>query len=370
MTQHPPEARPEPRPEPRTPPMRPAPGPALPPPPPSRLLPIALLLLAAALLPFFAAGSHAFALGSRIAVFALLAGSYDLVLGYTGIVSFAHAAFFGFGAYGVAIALNGEASFPALLLGALGGIGVAGGFAFLLTLLSLRVETLFFAMLTLAFGRLAQIVAEEWREVTGGTDGLTFRLPAPLGPADRLWGVDLLSGRHLTLLLLAGVAIGAFFLLDRLVRSPLGSVLAAIRDNPRRARALGYSPLLFRSLASVIAAMAAALAGAMQAVALRYVNPDVALSFALMIDVLLMGVIGGLGTLIGPVIGAIVLVFMEDGLEPLLAWLAPLMAAVPGAGALFSPERWLFWLGAAFVLIVYLAPEGLSGLARRRGGAG
>lgn len=337
---------------------------AAPPPPPSRLPAIALILIAAALAPLLIAGPHALALASRIVVFALLAGSYDIVLGYTGIVSFAHSAFFGLGAYGVAIALTRSGGFAALTAGALAGVGLASLLAGILTLLSLRVEAVFFAMLTLAFGRLMQILAEEWREVTGGTDGLSLSLPAPLRPADMAGGV--IPGPTLTLWLITAVALAVLLLLDRLVRSPLGSVLAAIRDNPRRARALGYSPLLFRTIASVIAAMAAALAGALFALSLRYVDPDVTLSFSLMVDVLLMGVIGGLGTLIGPVIGAVVLVFMEDGLEPLLARLGPHLAGMPGLQALFAPERWLFWLGLLFVLIVYLAPAGLFGLWRGR----
>jgi|BEDMetMinimDraft_2_1075160.scaffolds.fasta_scaffold02330_2 branched-chain amino acid transport system permease protein len=333
----------------------------LPLPPRSRLPLITLILLAAVLAPLFFPGPHALALGTRIVAFALLAGSYDIVLGYTGIVSFAHSAFFGLGAYGAAIALGGSPSVPAFLGGTLGGMAAAGGFAALLTLFSLRVEAVFFAMLTLAFGRLVQIVAEEWRTVTGGTDGLTFSLPAPFRPSDMTAG---LSGHELTLALAGIITLGAFFLLDRLVRSPFGSVLAAIRENPRRAQALGYSPLLFRTIASSIAAMTAALAGALFALSLRYVNPDVALSFSLMVDVLLMGVIGGLGTLAGPVIGAVVLVFMEDGLEPLLGWLGPRLAGVPGAALLLAPERWLLWLGLLFVSMVYFAPAGLFGLWR------
>jgi branched-chain amino acid transport system permease protein len=332
------------------------------------------LLLGLLAAPFLFPGTKALAVAARIAIFIVLAASYDILLGYTGIVSFAQTTFFGLGAYGVAIPLAlGASGWAVVAGGAAAGIGASLVLALVMALLSLRVRAIFFSMITLAIARFAQVLAAEWRGLTGGEDGLTFTVPRLISPAFRLFPAPLLglpiSGPVIAYYLILAVSLAAFLLMLRMVNSPFGRVLQAIRENPFRAEALGYRTILHRALASVLAAGFAALAGAMMALQLRYTNPDTTLSFSLMIDILLMVVIGGMGTLYGAALGAALLVLAQYYLEPLLAALARLSGGVPVLPALFDPGRWLLWLGVIFVLVVYFFPAGIAGTLRARGRA-
>ena len=154
----------------------------------------------------------------------------------------------------------------------------------------------------------------------------------------------------------------------RIVNSPFGRVLQAIRENEFRAEALGYRTVIYRTLAGALSAAAAALAGAMMALLLRYNGPAVTLSFDVMVDILLMVVIGGMGTLYGPALGAVVLVMAEYYLQPAMAAISASLEAWPVLPALFHPDRWLLWLGVLFVLIVYFLPAGIVGKLRERRG--
>src|SRR5271167_4519932 len=174
--------------------------------PPGRtLLNVTMLVLLAALLfaPFLFPGTKALGVASRICIFVILVASYDLMLGFTGIVSFAHTMFFGIGAYGVAIMLaKGWVGWGAVMLGAAAGAVVSLLIAAVIGLLSLRLRTIFFSMITLAVASFAQIVAEQWRSLTGGEDGLTFAVPEILKPGFRLFpdpviGV-MINGRVIT----------------------------------------------------------------------------------------------------------------------------------------------------------------------------
>lgn len=266
---------------------------------------VVLLLAGLVAAPFLFPGTRSMAVASRIAIFIVLAASYDILLGYTGIVSFAHAMFFAIGAYGIAIPLaSGRVGWDAMLAGLLAGIALSGVLAAAIALLSLRVQRIFFSMITLAVASFAQILVTRLRDLTGGEDGLTFSLPASLGPGFRLlenpvFGVAV-NGRLLTYYLILSIAVALFLLMLRIVNSPFGRVLQAIRENEFRAEALGYPTVVYRTVASILAAVFAAIAGAMLAVLLRYVGPDSTLSFAVMTDILLMVVIGGMGTLYGP----------------------------------------------------------------------
>jgi len=152
----------------------------------------------------------------------------------------------------------------------------------------------------------------------------------------------------------------------RTVNSPFGRVLQAIRENEFRAEALGYRTIVYRTLASAFAAAIAAIAGVLMALLLRYNGTEATLSFAIMVDILLMVVIGGMGTLYGPALGAAVIVLAQYYLQPALQAFSDALAAVPLAAALFHPDRWLLWLGVLFVLIVYFFPAGIVGSLRRR----
>ena len=334
-----------------------------------------LILLALAFAPFLFPGTRSLAVAARICVFIVMASSYDILLGYTGIVSFAHTMFFGIGAYGVAAMLaKGWVGWDAVILGALAGVAVAAVVAAAIALLSLRVRAIFFAMITLAVASFARILATEWRSLTGGEDGLTFSLPDLLKPSFHPFAQPILGakidGRVITYYLVFALSLVLFLGMLRLVNSPFGRVLQAIRENEFRTEALGLKPVVYRTVASAISAAMAALAGAMLALLLRYNGPDTTLSLSIMVDVLLMVVIGGMGTLYGAAIGAVVIVMAQYYLESALGVVESAVAGLPILPALFHPDRWLLWLGLLFVLIVYFFPSGIVGRLRKTGGAG
>jgi branched-chain amino acid transport system permease protein len=342
--------------------------------PPGRvLLNITLLVILAALLfaPFLFPGTKALGVASRICIFVILCASYDLMLGFTGIVSFAHTMFFGIGAYGVAIMLaNGWVGWTGVILGAAAGAAVSLAIAAVIGLLSLRLRAIFFSMITLAVASFAQIVAEQWRDLTGGEDGLTFSAPAILKPGFRLFhdpvmGV-IVNGRVITYYITFAVALVLFLIMLRIVNSPFGLVLRAIRENEFRVEAMGYRVVAYRTLVCVFSAVMASLAGALMALVLGYNGPDATLSFSLMIDILLMIVIGGMGTLYGAIVGAIVVVLAEYYLQNALGAMSGAISGMPVMSALFHPDRWLLWLGILFVLIVTFLPQGIVGRLRRR----
>ncbi len=342
--------------------------------PPGRtVLNVALLVILAALLfaPFLFPGTKALGVASRICIFVILVASYDLMLGFTGIVSFAHTMFFGIGAYAVAIMLaKGWVGWSAVILGAVAGAVVSLLIAAVIGLLSLRLRTIFFSMITLAVASFAQIVAEQWRNLTGGEDGLTFSVPAILKPGFRLFpepvmGV-MINGRVITYYITFAVSVLLFLIMLRIVNSPFGLVLRAIRENEFRVEAMGYRVVAYRTWVCIISAVMASLAGALMALVLGYNGPDATLSFSLMIDILLMIVIGGMGTLYGAIIGSIVVVLAEYYLQNALDAVSGAISGMPLLSALFHPDRWLLWLGILFVLIVTFLPQGIVGRLRGR----
>ncbi len=145
----------------------------------------------------------------------------------------------------------------------------------------------------------------------------------------------------------------------------MGRVMQAIRENEFRAEALGLRTLWYRTLAGAISAAVASLAGALLALQLRYAGPDSTLSFSIMVDILLMVVIGGMGTLYGAILGAAIMVMAQYYLQPAMGALSDAVADVPILPALFHPDRWLLWLGLLFILIVYFFPAGIVGRLRR-----
>lgn len=224
-------------------------------PPRSTLLAVMLIAIVAALAaaPFLFPGPKALAVAAKILVFVILVASYDLLLGYTGIVSFAHTMFFGIGAYGVAIAsVRLDASWLSVLAGVGAGLAVSLVFALIIGLASLRVRAIFYAMITLAVAAAFQTLVSQLSDLTGGEDGLNFKVPQMLRPAYRplsepLFGVTI-DGRIITYYLIAAVCVVLFLMLLRIVNSPFGRVLQAIRENPFRAEAIGYRTVLYLSL--------------------------------------------------------------------------------------------------------------------------
>ena len=336
---------------------------------------IGLLLLFA---PFVFSDVRSTQVAARICVFVVLAASYDLLIGYTGIVSFAHTMFFGMGAYGAAMGLKfGGADWGHLLLGSVGGVLAAAVLAVLIGLLSLRVKALFFAMVTLAAGSVMMVLASQLTSLTGGEDGLVYSTPRLFKPAmklvtnadgeaARLFGVPL-DGRLALYYFVFIVCLVVFVLLARIVRSPLGTVLEAIRENELRAEAIGYRVVAYRTAVFVIAAVDAAVAGVVWAVWLRYTGPDTTLSFDIMIDILLMVVIGGMGTMYGAIIGVVVMSLAQSYLKDLMSAAAGATSGVPILPHLLDPDRWPLWLGLLFILLVLFFPAGIAGTLMKKG---
>jgi branched-chain amino acid transport system permease protein len=345
--------------------------------PRSKLLAVLLLglLLALALTPFAFPGVKALNVAAKVLVFVVLVASFDLLLGYTGIVSFAHTMFFGIGAYGVAIATTRlGATWTALAVGLGASLLLSLLLALAVGLFSLRVRAIFFAMITLAVASAFQTLASQLSEFTGGEDGLIFKVPELLSPSfewadEPFLGVSL-DGRLICYYLLFVLAVLLVLALLRIVNSPFGRVLQAIRENEFRAEAIGYRVVVFRTVSSILSALFACMAGAMLALWLRYNGPDTSLSFEVMLDVLLIVVIGGMGTVYGAAVGSALFLVAQSYLQDLLRLGSEATTGLPWLSALLSPDRWLLWLGVLFVLSVYFFPTGVVGRLRSSAIAG
>jgi branched-chain amino acid transport system permease protein len=240
--------------------------------------------------------------------------------------------------------------------------------ALLIGLFSLRVRAIFFAMITLAIASAFLTLASQLSDITGGEDGLSFKVPEVLTSSfefseQPFLGASL-DGRLLCYYLLFAVTVVLFLSLLRIVNSPFGRVLQAIRENEFRAEAIGYRVVVYRTTSSILSALFACMAGAMLALWLRYNGPDTSLSFEIMMDVLLIVVIGGMGTMYGSIIGAVLFLIAQSYLQDLLRIGSEAASSLPWLSALLSPDRWLLWLGVLFVLSVYYFPTGVVGKLR------
>ncbi len=330
---------------------------------------ITAILLTLAFTPLIFSGSQPINTAAKICIFIVLVASYDLLIGYTGIVSFAHTMFFGIGGYGVGLALYGWG--PTWISAGLGlaiALIVGTVLAFVIGLLSLRVRAIFYAMITLAVASAFAILAGQLSEYTGGEDGRSFRVPPLLRPGTVLFDIPALgvsvNGRVLSYYVVYVSALLLLLAAFRIVNSPFGRVLQAIRENDFRAESLGYNVVYHRTVANCLAAGMAVLAGAMSAIWVRYTGPDTTLSFAIMLDILLMVVIGGMGTLYGAVVGATLFILAQNYLQKLMSIASEATAGLPLIPHLLHPDRWLLWLGVLFILSVYFFPSGIVGKLR------
>ncbi|MEA2838798.1 MAG: branched-chain amino acid transport system permease protein [Methylobacteriaceae bacterium] len=342
--------------------------------PRSRILSVILIAIfvALAFAPFLFPGSKPLNVAAKICIFALLVASYDLLLGFTGIVSFAHTMFFGIGSYGVALAIfNYGPTWSMIALGIIIALPLAALLALAIGLFSLRVQAIFFSMVTLAVASAFAVLASQLSWLTGGEDGRSFQVPPVLRPGNRLFEGEIFgvafNGRVVSYYLVFIACVLLFLLLLRIVNSPFGRVLQAIRENPFRAEALGYRIVVHRTLANVIAALIAAAAGALNAIWLHYTGPETSLSFSIMLDILVMVVIGGMGTMYGAVIGAALYILAQNYLQALMGSVsnAAASAGLPLVPGLFHPDRWLLWLGILFILSVRFFPTGIVGRLRQ-----
>lgn len=298
-----------------------------------------LIVAILVLLPFVNDSRTLIILLTQIFIFGILAMSYDILLGYTGIVSFGHAMFFGLGAYTTAVMLKQmEPTLATFLLSIVVGMLLAGFISFLVGLLTLRLKSHFFAMLTLSFSGLFLVVAEKWRSVTYGNDGFTFRAP------------EMFRDRMTFYFIVLACLVVIFIALNRFVHSPTGRILIAVRENEQRTKSLGYNTLYYKVIASIVAGTVASLAGSLYAVSLRFVNTSV-MTMDITLDALLMTIIGGVGTLVGPLLGSAVIEYAQHALSG-LARDYPIF------------ERWIIFFGILYILAVIFFPKGIIGSLR------
>jgi len=253
-------------------------------------------------------------------------------------------------------------------LGVVAALMVSLLLSLLIGLFSLRVKAIFFAMITLAVASAFLTLASQLSDFTGGEDGLNFKVPTALQPGTQYLEEPFLGatvdGRFASYYLLFGVTVLLVLAMLRIVNSPFGRVLQAIRENDFRAEAIGYRVVVYRTMSNVLSALFATLAGCLLALWLRYNGPDTSLSFEIMLDVLLIVVIGGMGTVYGAVVGSVLFVIAQNYLQDLLKLGAGAFEGVPVLSQLISPDRWLLWLGVLFVLAVYHFPSGVVGRLR------
>jgi branched-chain amino acid transport system permease protein len=271
---------------------------------------------------------------TKIMVYALAASSLNLILGYGGMVSFGHAAYFGLGAYTVAILMReGVTSAWVIWVAA---VGLSGLLALLIGVISLRTRGVYFIMITLAFAQMIYYLVVSFKQY-GGEDGLRARRPE--------FGLFELNDTTLYYLTL-GVLLAALYLMHRLVHSRFGRVLQAIRENESRALALGYPVFRFQLVAFVLAGAIAGLAGVLMAHYTQYVSPSL-LAWQQSGHLMMMVILGGVGQFWGGVLGAAVLSLVEEVLQDLTI-------------------HWQLGVGVILLLIVLFAPQGLAGLLRRK----
>ena len=301
----------------------------------------ALLLTVPFWLPIF--GGYT-ALAGSVLVFALAAMSFNLLLGFTGVMSFGHGAYFGLGAYGAGLCLKFvAASTPlAMLAGTMLG-GVAGT---LFGLLLVRRRGVYFAMVTIAFGQVAYYIAYKWDDLTGGYDGLRGfgRQPIDFG-AFRLDIANNNTAFYFFLLAMFGIAA---ILQALLLRSPFGRTLLAIRENERRARFLGIPVERHIWLSFSISCFFIAFAGSLYALLNNFADPS-ALNYIMSGNIVMITVMGGMRAFWGPLVGAVLFVMLKDYISSMTV-------------------NWMFFVGLSFVLVVLFFPRGLMGMLQRRTG--
>ena len=303
---------------------------------------------------------------AKIMIFTIVVASFDLLLGYTGILSFAHGMFFGIGAYSIALILYYSKT-PAwyhILCAAGVSIVISMVISLMISFFSLRVKAIFFAMLTLALAEFAHILGVQWTGLTGGEDGISFTLPGIFNFNQTLGTLfnTQVNGRLMIYYFILIIAIFLFAGMLRFIRSPLGRVLKAIRDNEQRTIALGYKTFRYQTCSIVFSACIASLAGILFAMWLCYVNPDSVFHTAVMVNILLMVLIGGMGTLYGSLIGAGFFIVTENWLPGLLKSLAGLASDSIILANMAS--RWQLYFGILFVLVVIFFPKGVIGTIR------
>lgn len=326
---------------------------------------VAILLLFLGV-PFLFPSFKTLDLALKIMIFSVLVASFDILLGYTGILSFGHVMFFGIGSYSVAMLIGkyGSPSYVNLVIGFMIALGITLVLAMVISFLSLRVKAIFFAMVTLAIAEFAIILATKLSGFTGGEDGIIMSMPGIFKVSfnmGRFMGVEI-TGRVLTYYTILLGCLTLFLLMIRFIHSPLGRVMQAIRDNEQRAEAIGYKTFIFKTISISFGCLAATILGGLYVMWVGYANPESVLGIPIMLDVLLMEIVGGMGTLYGGLAGAAFLKFAQTFLPDLQNFTQSLL---PNATLLHAAmERWLLIFGVLFILVVFFFPKGIIGSAK------
>ena len=281
-------------------------------------------------------------LACRILVLGLAAMALNFLLGFTGVLSFGHAAYFGLGAYGAAMTLRYLV--PSTPLSIVVGVAVGTLAAAIIGAMIVKLRGVYFAMVTIAFGQVFYFITFRWNSVTGGDDGLTGwkRQALKLG----FTTIDILGNDkafYYTILVLFAVAAGVMALL---LRSPFGRTLVAIRENERRARFLGIPVEQHIWLSFVISCLFASLAGTLYALLNNFTDPR-ALYWGQSGNFVIMAVLGGMRSFWGPLVGAAIFVVLQDYVST-------------------QTENWMSFVGLFFVLVVLFFPRGVLGILRRK----
>jgi len=281
-------------------------------------------------------------LGTRVLVLGLAAMALNFLLGFTGVLSFGHAAYFGLGAYGAGMAIKYLA--PSTPLSILVGVVLGTLAGAIIGALIVKLRGVYFAMVTIAFGQVFFFIAIRWNAVTGGDDGLTgwTRQALDMGAGK----IDILGSDkafYYLVLFLFAIAVG---LMALLLRSPFGRTLLAIRENERRARFLGIPIEQHIWLSFVISCLFASLAGTMFALLSNFIDPR-ALHWGQSGNFVIMAVLGGMRSFWGPLVGAAIFVVLQDFVSS-------------------QTENWMSFIGLFFVLVVMFFPRGVLGMLRRK----
>lgn len=306
--------------------------------------PILMILLVLILFPFI---SPYKALATQIIIFGLLALGYNILYGYTGLLSFGHAAFFGLGAYATGIILVRTNCSIWASIGM--GLAVSAVGALVLGFFCLRRRGIYFALLTLAFAQMLYYTAYTWVSLTGGEPGLR-NIPRPALEIPGIFSLDIYTPTRFYFFVLAFVFF-ALILLKRILESPFGKVLQAIRENEKRARACGYNTARIKWLSFILSGTFSGLAGALHTLYINFVGIE-QLYWATSGTIVMMTLLGGPATFFGPFVGAAVFLSLEDMISGFTKY-------------------WMIFLGPIFVLCVLFFPRGIWGTVKKladRGG--
>ncbi len=297
------------------------------------------LFAALALFPLvarFGAEGYLLSVATRVVVFAIAAVSLDLILGFGAMVSFGHAAFLGIGAY--AVGISAAHGIDDLLLQMAAALAASAVFALATGALSLRTTGVYYIMISLAFGQMLYFLAVSL-SAYGGDDGIT------LARRSRLFGLDLMANNRTLYYLALGLLAGVYLLARAIVGSRFGRVLIGAAENPARMQAIGFEPFRYRLTAYVISGMMCAAAGVLLANQAEFVSPAY-MTWQRSGELLIMVLLGGIGTLTGAIVGAVVFLLAED-------WLSSLT------------EHWKMIFGPLLILVVLFGRGGILGIARR-----